>query len=477
MRSIRLLTISAIAGALVLAGVLDQSRGSVVALSAPVASSVAYSSVGGSTWFCPGGSGADGPARVGIEVVNAGADTADVRITAMGSESSTEPVTDTITAAAGGRTVVALDALITDDPWAAAVLESASPDVIVDQLFAGPTGTDRSPCLTQTSESWIVPNGATRIESDGERMVILLFNPFPDDAVINIDFDADVGLDSLDGVVAPARRVTAVEVTDEVTVAARVSAILDVVTGRLAVSRIQTYDSDQARGLSVEAASPGGSPVVYLLNVELGDGRNDLISITNPSSDEIAQVDVEIVAESDITLDPIELTIHPRRTVVVSVSDEPRLAELSAFTLVVRSLSGVPVAASLDSLVSLDSSMVVGAAAETGADLASTSWMLPIEATDTANTDIVVVNPSRIAITRVAFSVIGAEGSTDISTVELGPSSRTSVSTADLGGNQAVVRVVASSPVVAGLESAGLTSRSMSVGIRTGEAVPFSEVP
>jgi len=477
MRTIRLLTILAISGALVLAALFDQSRDSSAVLGAPPASSVAYAAVGGSTWFCPGGSGSDGPARVGIEVVNAGSGPAEVRITAMGSEPDTEPATDTITAEAGGRTVVALDTLIPDDPWAGAVLESMSPDVIVDQVFAGPTGTDRSPCLTQTSDSWIVPNGATRIESDGERMVVLLFNPFADDAVIDIDFDADVGLDSLNGVVAPAHRVTAVEVTDEVTVAARVSAMIDVVAGRLAVSRIQTYDSDKARGLSVEVASPGGSPVIYLLNVEIGVGRTDVVSITNPSSDEIAQVDIEIVADSDIILDPIELTIHPRRTVTVNMADEPRLAELSAFTLAVRSLSGVPVAASLDSLVSLDSEMVVGAAAEIGADLASTSWLIPIEAIDMGRADIVVVNPSRIAITRVAFSVIGPEGSTDISTVELGPSSRTRVSSAELGGDQSVVRVVASSPVVAGLESAGLTSRSMSVGIRTGAAVSFSEVP
>ncbi len=477
MRTIRSLTILFISGTLVLAALFDRSRGAAAVLPAVAASSVSFAAPGGSTWFCPGGSGDNGPARVGVEVVNAGSASVEVGITAMGSKPSSDPVTDTIAIGAGGRTVVPLETMIPDDPWVGAVLETGNPDVIVDQIFDGPTGTDRSPCITRTAESWVVPYGATRIESDGEQMVLLLLNPFPDDAVVDIDFDADVGLDSLSGVVAPANRVTAVDITNEVTVAARVSAIIDVVSGRLAVSRIQTYNSEVARGLSVEAASPGGSPVIYLPNVELADGRTDVLSITNPSDDEIAQVDVEIVAETDVPLDPIELTIHPRRTVTVRLPDEPRLAGLDKFTLVVRSLSGVPVAASLDSLVAPDGDAVVGAAAETGADVASKDWLVPIEATDTGRADVVVVNPSVDAVARVGFSVIGPGGTTRISTVELGPTRRTSVTASELGGSQAVVRIVASSPVVVGIEAAGLTSRSMSLGIRTGPAVPFSEVP
>lgn len=477
MRAIRPLTILFISGTLVLAALFDRSRGVITVLPAASASSVSFAAAGGSTWFCPGGSGGTGLARVGVEVVNAGSVPIQVAITAMGSKPSSDPVAGTIAVGAGGRTVVALETMIPDDPWVGAVVETSNPDVIVDQLFDGPTGTDRSPCITGTAGSWVVPNGATRIESDGEQMILLLLNPFPDDAVVDIDFDADVGLDSMSGVVVPANRVTAVDVTNEVTVAGRVSAIIDVVAGRLAVSRIQTYDSDVARGLSVETASPGGSPVTYLPNVGLADGRTDVLSVTNPSKDEIAQVDVEIVAKTDVPLDPIELTVHPRRTVTIRLPDEPRLAGLTTFSLVVRSLSGVPVAASLDSLVAPGGDNVVGAAAETGADVASQDWLVPIEATDAGSADVVVVNPSMVAVAEVAFSVIGPDGTTDISTVELGPARRTSVMTPELGGSQAVLRVVASSPVVVGAESAGLTSRSMSIGIRTGKAVPFSEVP
>jgi len=477
MRSVRILTIVLISGALVLGALLDRAGTTVDTTSAVSTSAVAYSGPRGNTWFCPGGSDASGPARVGIEVINAGPSEAHLVITAMGSSPETEPVVDTIDVAMGGRAVVSLESFVPSDPWAAAVLETTNPSVMVRQLFDGPDGTDRSPCLTRTAESWVVPDGATRIESEGERMLLLLFNPFPDDAVANIDFEADVGLDSLEGVVAPARRVTVIDITDEVTVASRVSAMIDVISGRLAVSRIQTHQSDHARGLSVETASPGGAAVVHLPNVALAEGRTDTIHITNPSFDETAQVDVEIVSDTNVLLDPIELTIRPRRTVDVVIPDEPRLAELESFSLVVRSLSGIPVAASLDSTTTPGGPMVVGAAASTGADISSTSWMVPIESSESATSDIVVVNPSSLAVARVTFSLLDGRGATVISTVELGPGRRTSVKSTDFGDAQAVARISSTSPVVVGAELTGFTSRSMSTGVRAGDAIEFSAVP
>jgi len=477
MRSVRILTIALIAGALVLGAMLDRASSDITTTSSVPTSVVAYSGPTGNTWFCPGGSGPNGPARVGIEVINAGPADAHLVITAMGSSPETEPVVDTIDVPMGGRTVTSLESFVPSDPWAAAVLETMNPSVIVRQLFDGPDGTDRSPCLTRTAESWVIPDGATRVESDGERMVLLLFNPFPDDAVANIDFEADVGLDSLDGVVAPARRVTAIDITDEVTVASRVSAIIDVISGRLAVSRIQTHQSEQARGLSVETASPGGSSVVHLPSVVLAEGRTDTVHITNPSFDEVAQVDLEIVADADVLLDPIELTIRPRRTVDVVIPGEPRLAELESFSLVVRSLSGIPVAASLDSIIAAGGELVVGAAASTGVDVSSTSWMVPIESSESATSDIVVVNPSSLAVAQVTFSILDSRGATEISTVELGPGRRTSVKSTDFGNAQAVARISSTSPIVVGVESAGFTSRSMSAGVRAGESIGFSAVP
>ncbi len=476
MRTIRFVVVFAVVGALLAAASLDQADRTPEGFPAPVESAVAVISAGGATWFCPGGSGSTGPARVGIELANAGTTDAAAVLTAMGSETETDIIESRVSVRSGSRTVVSLQTLIPDDPWAGAVVEVSGSGVVVSQIFDGPTGTDRAVCLSRTADSWVVPAGATRVESDGERMVILLLNPFPDDAVVEVAFDADVGLDSLSGVVAPAHRVTAIDVTNEVTVASNVSAIIDVLSGRLAVQRIQTYDSELARGLSVDTATPIGSPVWYLPTVRRADGRTDVLSVTNPSLDEIAQVDIEIISEAEVPLDPIELTVHPRRTIRVSIPDESRLVDLESFTLVARSLSATPVAVSLDSIVAPGGENVAGTAAGSGADIASTSWMLPIGATDAGSGELVVVNPSVVAVARVSFRVIDTEGRRDISTVELGPSRRVSIPTVEFGGTQAVVEVVSTSPVVVGSESAGLTSRSMSIGVRTGPPTMFLDL-
>ncbi len=176
-------------------------------------------------------------------------------------------------------------------------------------------------------------------------------------------------------------------------------------------------------------------------------------------------------------LDPIELTIRPRRTVDVVIPDESRLVDLESFSLVVRSLSGIPVAASLDSTTTPGGPLVVGAAASTGVDISSTSWMVPIESSESATSDIVVVNPSALAVARVTFSLLDSRGATVISTVELGPGRRTSVKSTDFGDAQAVARISSTSPVVVGVELTGFTSRSMSAGVRAGDAIEFSAVP
>ena len=81
-------------------------------------------------------------------------------------------------------------------------------------------------------------------------MLLLLLNPFQEDAVVDIAFDADVGIDRLTAVVVPARRLAVIDVTQEVTVASRVSARIEALAGRVVGSRIQTR-TGTARGLTV----------------------------------------------------------------------------------------------------------------------------------------------------------------------------------------------------------------------------------
>ena len=244
MRSMRVLAIAAIVGFL-LAGVIidlpdrpgsDRSDQYVSALAAPTGVV--------NTWFCPGGSGTAGVADVTIEVVNGsdGRRTATVSVLPGGSDSQ-QTATVEIAIEPRGRVLLQPSGEVPGAEWVGAMVEVDGTDVVVEQILTAAQGAvGRSPCLTRTADSWVVSNGATRSAVERERFIVMLLNPFPDVAVADIELVADVGRDSIEGLVVPAQRVVAVDVTEEVTVAATVAAFIDVVSGRVAASWIQIAD-------------------------------------------------------------------------------------------------------------------------------------------------------------------------------------------------------------------------------------------
>ncbi len=476
MRAVRWLAVIVIVGVLVAAAMVDRETRTFDVLATPLRPGVPVTAGGGATWYCPGGSSADGIAGAALEIVNAGEETALATVSVV--DDGPGDIAEVVHQIdANDRSSILLAGLAPEAAWVGAVVEVSGTDVVVEQTYAGPSGSDRLPCSTRTGSTWLVPFGATRAVAEGEQMVLLLLNPFPDDAIVDLGFEADVGFDSVPpGFVVPAHRVVAVDVTEEVTVAARVSAVIEVTSGRLVASRIQTFDGPMARGLAVVSASPG-SPIIHLPTVRRLEGRRDLVSVTNPT-DEAAEVDLEILTDGDRSPDPVELTVLPGRTVQVDLAAEQRLAELDSFSLVVRSLSGTPVAASVDSVVMPGSAdpevVVVGAASSVGADVAATRWLVPVDGGDADQGSIVVVNPSPTAIATVEISSVDVDGTTLISSVELGPRRRAIVDIADVEGERPVVLVESSAPVVAGRETAGLTSRSMAIGVVAAEPVEFS---
>ena len=488
MRSMRVLAIAAIVGFL-LAGVIidlpdrpgsDRSDQYVSALAAPTGVV--------NTWFCPGGSGTAGVADVTIAVVNGsdGRRTATVSVLPGGSDSQ-QAATVEIAIEPRGRVLLQPSGEVPGAEWVGAMVEVDGTDVAVEQILtAAQGGVGRSPCLTRTADSWVVSNGATRSAVERERFIVMLLNPFPDVAVVDIELVADVGRDSIEGLVVPAQRVVAVDVTEEVTVAATVAAFIDVVSGRVAASWIQIADGPIAgRGTRTAPAVPGAAELWHLPVAAVGAARRDVVAVSNPSADDIAEVDVEIVPEEpDRQVSPIAITVRPGRTALVDLSRQGRLDGLGHFSVVVRSLAGVPVVASISSVTALsadsgvvEAATVAGSAATIGADGAALRWLVPAEVPASGgdvglgadSSALVVVNPSAVGIAEVDLRVDGRL----IRSVEIGPGRSRRLPLASLGSDRFVVEVNSSAPVVVGRELVGLTSRSASLGVAVSEPVPI----
>ncbi len=489
-RSTRVLAIAAIVGLLLAGVVVDlpdrpSSAGESRYTSAVVAPTAAVN-----TWFCPGGSGPQGIAELTVQMINGSdeAHTVTVSVLADG-PAAQEPVMFPVDIGPRGRVLIQPSERVPGAQWVGAMVEANGSDVVVEQILtASQGGVGRSPCLTRVTDRWVVSNGATRSAVEQERFVVMLLNPFPDDAVADIELVADVGRDSIDGLVIPAQRVVAVDVTDEVTVAATVAAFINLVSGRVAASWIQIADGAVAgRGARTAPAVPGASDLWHLPVAGVGPARRDVVAVSNPSAADVAEVDLEIMAEDPgVEVSPIEITVRPGRTVLVDLAEQGRLGGIGPFSVVVRSLAEVPVAASITSVTSAVDSTdggdeeVTGLTATGGADAASRRWLVPAEVPDSdraaspggATGSLVIVNPSTVGIAAVDVHVDGES----TRSVEIGPGRSRRLSLASLGADRFVVQVDSSAPVVVGRELVGLTSRSASLGVAVEEPVPISSL-
>lgn len=489
MRSVRVLAIVAVAGLLAAGVLIDLPDRPVPDRPVRYLSALAAPAGAVSTWFCPGGSGPGGEAELTIQLAS-GSDqsrTAAVSVLPDGSDPSAARTVD-VEIEPRGRVLMKPSEEVPGARWVGAVVEVDGIDVVVEQILAAEQGdVGRSACLTRTASSWLVPHGATRSAVEGERFIVMLLNPFPDIAVADIELVADVGRDTIDGLVVPAQRVVAVDITEEITVATSVAAFVEVVSGRLAASWIQIADGLIAgRGARASTAVGGAAPRWHLPVAGVGAARQDVVAIANPSAD-VAEVDLEIMAEAPGTdISPIEITVRPGRTALVDLSQQGRLEGIGPFSVAVRSLDDAPVAASIHSVTfAADAggeaaAAVAGSTATIGSDAAAHRWLVTAESADSeAATEnggessiLVIVNPSSVGIAQVALSVDGAT----VRRLEVGPRRRASVALDRLGSGRFVVEVESSAPVVVATELVGLTSRTASLGAAVSEPVPLVDI-
>lgn len=531
MRSTRLLVLTVIGGLLTAALLLDGSdvfdelslseafERHVEHLDVPAAHSVPDSSRGVGTWFCPGGSAPGGRADVSLEIINASTEPVAALVEGVRSGLGVAPADTVVRIGAGGRSRVRLADLVSDSEWMGAVVEVDSADVVVEQTYLGASGTtDRALCHTRTSDLWVAASGATEFATRGEEMLLLLLNPFPHDAVLDIRFYSDVGADTLNGAVVPARRVVALDVNEVVPAAGAVSAVVDVVVGRIAASRIQSRGlAGQAEhsfpvGLAVSPLASTTAPVWHLMNLH-SEERFDVVSVVNPSTDHTAEVDLEIVSGEGLSLDPIELTIAAGAMSQVSLSNVERLSGLGSYGVTARSLTGLPIAVmhessdlfaavppdeatdgavdgavdravdgavdgAVDDGESLDPGAVSGIgpanvslAATVGVDVSATRWLAPL---DGATHSLVVFNPSPLSIARVEVARLDEQGRTLVTSIELAPLRRVSLRASDLGSERPIVEVVSASPVVVSRDLIGVSQHQLLPGVVAAESLPGS---
>ncbi len=435
------------------------------------------------TWFCPGGSAPGGIADVSLEIVNASFETAQARVTGVRQGLGVKPTEAQLTIEAGETALVRLSELVPESAWMGAVVEVNSANIIVEQTYLGAAGTtDRALCQTRTSDLWLVSSGATRLSERGEELILLILNPFPHDAVLDIRFVSDLGVDTLKGVVVPAGQMIHLDVNSEVPVAQRVSTTIEAVVGQVVVSRLQsqglvTNEAQIPAALSVASASPVAATRWYLLDMNQAESI-DVVTVLNVSATDFAEVDLDILpAQPDNVFhrNPIELTIQPGEAQQVCLRELSRLDGLDAYTIIVRSLGAAPVAV-LHESIDLSSNEVsdqqfngcepqvgftadnISLAATIGADIVARTWLAPLLDDEHSLT---IFNPSETSIAIIDLSTV-SNGTKDlVNQFELAPLARVTITAEMLGVEEPIVEVTSAIPLVVSRKLAGVSQHQL----------------
>jgi hypothetical protein len=272
------------------------------------------------TWFCPGvPAAADGSASGTFTVLNPSATAAlDARLTLVPSQG--DPVTSSLQVGPGGRTDIRPAATMKADV-VAAMIEVYGTNAVVEQTATNKLGLSTSTCANAASTTWYVADGATTIDATSS---LVLFNPFPDEAVATVTFATDEGPrtpQSLKGVVVPAHALRLVDVDQAVLRNTLVSSTVTAKTGRLVVGRLQTYNQKPRRGLVAGLASPVAATEWWFANGRKGQGVAERLVIYNPNDDD-ADVTVSLFPADSSTdlIDPIEVSVPSGSSTVVDVS-------------------------------------------------------------------------------------------------------------------------------------------------------------
>jgi hypothetical protein len=317
-----------------------------------------------STWYCAAGTGdAGGMADHSVTVFNPGDRSVGVTVTVYGGVlASSSPTTADASPAppaapppgARGFVLPGRDRVelrlgeLVPAPLVAALVEASGGPVVVEHRVRGPHGVDVGPCASATAPVWHLASGATTRDA---REVVVLFNPFPTDAIVDITFHTDAGSREpvrFQGFPVAAGTVVGVDIGDDVAREAQVSATLRTRAGRVVAERLQEFDGSLGpEGLALALGVPEASTAWAFPDGVVDDGRTERIVVYNPG-DERAEVEVHVLPTSDEpepAPQPFRLSIRAGTFAAVDYGAEDRVVPGVEHATLVRSTNGVPVVA------------------------------------------------------------------------------------------------------------------------------------
>lgn len=323
-----------------------------------------------------------------------------------------------------------------------------SAEAVTSGTFTGPVaGLGASRCSRDAGRHWYFPYGSS---ARGFNEWIVLYNPFPDEAVVRVTFLSEAGQrtkGALSDVAVPAGRVTSLRVNDYILQQRGLGAEVIALRGRVvAWQTVFEQAEEKPSGASITLGAPDLASDWYFPAGAIGKGLEERISIINPGDGE-AIVTVSLVSDTKAIQPPdlVEMAIPRRTSREIDLSEVVKGEELGGVSVAVRSVNKVPIAA--QRTVFYGQGAFKGFTSEMGAPQASTSWWVGPAAAKADNDSLILMNASQdeasVEVTLFPLEGQPISGGT-LEGLTIPPGGRLRVPLQDLTGGRAAAAVVTS---------------------------------
>lgn len=473
----RLPILLVVVGAIVAAAVYqDHDHSSASDSSHVTHSAAAFASVGvpprdavSTSWFCAEGTSNDG-GRADETILVGNVAKTDVRatITVMPGGDG-KPVSREVTVGPGDEEQVKVASILaTPDPGV--VVETVGGRAVVSHSLEHDGDLAVEPCSRATGTDWYFAAGTT---VKGSQHLLVLFNPFGDDAIADVRFLTDTGVqqpDDVQGLVIPRRSRVTVAVQDLVPRQERVATEVHLRAGRIVAERDQIFDGTppdtgptrQGIAVSLGATSPAREWTIPAGTSANGD--TSTVAVANFSAID-TEAEVAVLLPDGQTASPQSVKVASNQVVQVDFTN--RVPVDSPYSVVVRSRSAEgttePVVAESLSWWPASSSST-GVASTLGPVRAAKRWVVLLPDVD-ADALVTVANVGTKPVTAgllPADQIDRAVGPTSQPERAVAPNSIAGFRVLDLRTNRGARVITADHPVYVGLTVLGAAGASTS---------------
>ncbi|MFI5045418.1 MAG: DUF5719 family protein [Acidimicrobiia bacterium] len=409
------------------------------------------------SWFCAEGTSTpDGRAAETVIVTSV----ADVEISATVTVmpgGDVAPVSRTLRVAPHREVRLAVaDVLATPEPGVVVEVVGGQAAVAHELRTADDIATE--PCARRASPEWYFASGTT---VRGTQQYLVLFNPFGDDAIVDVTVLTDTGVqapDQLQGLGVQRRSRVSIPIHDLVPRQDLVALEVHARTGRVVAERSMIFDGTvpengpARRGISLSlgAISPRRTwDLPYGSTIDGGTTRLGVANFGSISSN----VEVDVLIGDDQTLTPLAVSVPARGVVSMDVGDRVPAGSHFAVRAYARTSEGTSPPLVVEMLSwSPEASASTSVATTLGSTQPARRWVVPLPDVD-ADVTISVINAGSAPAT-AEVRVYGVNGaapsSAPAAAIDAGKFATFSLGELGLGGARTVF-VTSDGDVVVGL--------------------------